>query len=169
MFKWLFGKQQAEVTASGTPEIVVVTRKLGVPRETAFAAFVDRFARFAAATARVIREESDAVPCYSVVNEISYWAWAGDVAKFHPLAFGGGDDIKRQLVRATIAGIEAVRERRARSVRAAGLIRLRLRGAAHGRDQERHHHRELLVHVGPHRCPPHCTVRWLVLSTASPS
>jgi hypothetical protein len=71
--------------------------------------FVNRFARFAAATARVVHEETDAVPFYSIVNEISYWAWAGDVAKFQPLAFGGGDDIKRQLVRATIAGIEAVR------------------------------------------------------------
>jgi uncharacterized protein YndB with AHSA1/START domain len=43
MFKWLFGKQQTDVAASGTPEIVVVSRKVNVPRETAFAAFVDRF------------------------------------------------------------------------------------------------------------------------------
>jgi hypothetical protein len=86
--------------------------------------FVDRFARFAAAAAHVVREESDAVPFYSIVNEISYWAWAGDVAKFHPLAFGGGDDIKRQLVRATIAGVEAVRsvEARARFVQIDPLI-----------------------------------------------
>lgn len=98
----------------------------GWPEDIAFwePAFVDRFARFAAAAARVVREESDAVPFYSVVNEISYWAWAGDVAKFHPLAFGGGDDIKRQLVRATIAGIEAVRsvEPRARFVQIDPLI-----------------------------------------------
>ena len=59
--------------------------------------FVDRFARFAAAAARVVRDESDRVPFYCVVNEISYWAWAGDVVKFHPLAPGGGDDMKRQL------------------------------------------------------------------------
>jgi hypothetical protein len=86
--------------------------------------FVNRFARFAAATARVVRDEIDAVPFYSLVNEISYWAWAGDVAKFHPLAFGGGDDIKRQLVRATVAGIEAVRfvEPRARFVQIDPLI-----------------------------------------------
>lgn len=86
--------------------------------------FVDRFARFAAAAARVVRDETDGIPFYSVINEISYWAWAGDVAKFHPLAFGGGDDIKRQLVRATIAGIEAVRsvDPRARFVQIDPLI-----------------------------------------------
>ena len=38
--------------------------------------FVDRFAAFAAAAARVVRDETDGVPFYSPVNEISYWAWA---------------------------------------------------------------------------------------------
>lgn len=98
----------------------------GWPRDIVFwePEFVDRFARFAAAAARVVREETDRVPFYCVVNEISYWAWAGDVVKFHPLAPGGGDDIKRQLVRATIAGIEAVRsvDPRARFVQVDPLI-----------------------------------------------
>jgi len=39
--------------------------------------FVDRFARFAEAAARVVRDETDAIPAYCPVNEISYWAWAG--------------------------------------------------------------------------------------------
>src|SRR3954464_10566136 len=47
-------------------------------------AFVERFAAFAAAAARVVREETDAVPFYSPVNEISYWAWACDQRRFHP-------------------------------------------------------------------------------------
>lgn len=86
--------------------------------------FVDRFRDFAKAAARVVRDESDRVPFYCVINEISFWAWAGDVVKFHPLAPGGGDDIKRQLVRAAIAGIEAVREvdPRARFVQVDPLI-----------------------------------------------
>ncbi len=85
---------------------------------------VDRFRDFARAAARVVRDETDRVPVYCVVNEISFWAWAGDVVKFHPLAPGGGDDIKRQLVRAAIAGIEAVREvdPRARFVQVDPLI-----------------------------------------------
>ena len=44
MFKWLFGKSETAAPASGgTPEIVVVSRRVNVPREEAFAAFVDRF------------------------------------------------------------------------------------------------------------------------------
>lgn len=109
----------------------------GWPEDIVFwdSAFVDRFARFAAAAARIVREETDEIPFYSVINELSYWAWAGDVAKFHPLAFGGGDDIKRQLVRATIAGIEAVRsvEPRARFVQIDPLIHVI--GGSHGEAQ----------------------------------
>ena len=39
--------------------------------------FIERFARFAGAVARVVRDETDAVPFYTPVNEISFWAWAG--------------------------------------------------------------------------------------------
>jgi hypothetical protein len=86
--------------------------------------FVDRFAKFAASVASLVRDESDAVPVYSVVNEISFWAWAGNTRKFHPLGRGKGDAIKRQLVRATIAAIEAIRsvDARARFVQVDPLI-----------------------------------------------
>ena len=73
-------------------------------------AFVDRFARFAEAAARVIRDETGEVPFYCPVNEISFWAWAGgEVARFNPLERGQGGRLKRQLVQAAIAGIDAVR------------------------------------------------------------
>jgi beta-glucosidase/6-phospho-beta-glucosidase/beta-galactosidase len=73
--------------------------------------FVDRFARFAKAAARVVRDETDAVPFYCPVNEISFWAWAaGDAGKFHPATRGRAGELKRQLVRAAIAGIEAIRD-----------------------------------------------------------
>ena len=43
MFKWLFGKKHDGATASGgTPEIVVVSRKVKASREDAFATFVDK-------------------------------------------------------------------------------------------------------------------------------
>src|SRR5918998_3904265 len=72
-------------------------------------AFVDRFARFAAAATRLIRDETDGVPFLCPVNEISYWAWAGSAArKFYPARRGRGDELKRQLVRAAAAAIEAV-------------------------------------------------------------
>jgi uncharacterized protein YndB with AHSA1/START domain len=41
MFKWLFGRKDESTEAAGTPEIVVVNRRVGSPRERAFAVFVD--------------------------------------------------------------------------------------------------------------------------------
>lgn len=72
--------------------------------------FVERFARFAAAAARLVREETGATAYYSPINEISYWAWAGgDQGHFNPMGMGRGAELKVQLVRASIAAIEAIR------------------------------------------------------------
>jgi hypothetical protein len=74
-------------------------------------AFVDRFARFSAAMARLVADHDEAVPFYSPVNEISFFAWAAaEVGHIHPFARGRGMELKRQLVRAAIAGTEAIRE-----------------------------------------------------------
>lgn len=74
-------------------------------------AFVERFARFCAAVARLVREEGIEVPFYSPLNEISFWSWAGGaVGYFNPSAQGRGLELKHQLVRASIAAIEAIRE-----------------------------------------------------------
>src|SRR5512132_1133205 len=71
--------------------------------------FVDRFARFSGAVARHLREQSDEVPSFTPINEISFLAWAaGEVGWFLPYAQGRGAEVKRQLIRATIAGIEAL-------------------------------------------------------------
>jgi beta-glucosidase/6-phospho-beta-glucosidase/beta-galactosidase len=73
--------------------------------------FVDRFARFAAAAVRVIQNETDDGVFVCPINEISYWAWAGgDAGRFNPTCRGRGGPLKRQLVRAAVAGIEALRE-----------------------------------------------------------
>lgn len=88
-------------------------------------AFVERFARFAAAVARLMREEGIEQPFYSPLNEISFWSWAGgDVGYFNPSAKGRGMELKHQLVRATIAAIHAIREHApsARFVQAEPLI-----------------------------------------------
>jgi len=88
-------------------------------------AFIDRFAKFAAATASVIREEGAYAPTYCPVNEMSFWAWAGgEVGRFNPCGYGRGAELKRQLVRATIAAIDAIRnvDPRARFITAEPLI-----------------------------------------------
>jgi beta-glucosidase/6-phospho-beta-glucosidase/beta-galactosidase len=74
------------------------------------AAFVDRFVAFAAAAAARMSDYEDA-PCVSPINEISFFSWAGGEAGiFNPFATRRGDEIKRQLVRATIEGVSAMRE-----------------------------------------------------------
>jgi glycosyltransferase involved in cell wall biosynthesis len=89
------------------------------------AAFVDRFAAFARAAARLHRDETDAVPFWCPVNETSFLAWAGgDAAYLNPFARGRGFELKVQLARAAIAAIHALRDTdpRARFVLAEPLI-----------------------------------------------
>ena len=108
-------------------------------------AFVERFARFAGAVAAHVRDRSDAVPYYCPVNEISFWAWAGgDVAYFNPGALGRGMELKHQLVRASIAAIEAVRaiEPRARFVQADPLINVRAAPGRPGDAEPAEHYRQ---------------------------
>jgi beta-glucosidase/6-phospho-beta-glucosidase/beta-galactosidase len=73
------------------------------------AQFVDRFAAYAKATAVFISDYDDA-PFISPINEISFFSWAGGEAGiFNPFAKHRGDEIKRQLVRASIEAINAMR------------------------------------------------------------
>ena len=75
------------------------------------AAFVERFARFARATAEVILEETGGPIYVTPVNEISFVAWGGGDAGFlNPFGRQRGPELKAQLVRSAIAAIEAVRE-----------------------------------------------------------
>jgi beta-glucosidase/6-phospho-beta-glucosidase/beta-galactosidase len=75
------------------------------------AAFVDRFARFARATARVILEETGGPIYVTPVNEMSFVSWGGGDAGFlNPFARGRGPELKAQLVRAAIAATQAVLE-----------------------------------------------------------
>jgi hypothetical protein len=70
----------------------------------------DRYAGYAAAVARAVREEIDAPHWFAPMNEISFLTWAGGaVGVMNPFATGRGDELKRQLVRATIRAMQAVR------------------------------------------------------------
>ncbi|HEU4767680.1 MAG TPA: hypothetical protein VFS77_09905, partial [Pyrinomonadaceae bacterium] len=75
------------------------------------ASFIDRFARFARATASVILEETGSPIFVTPVNEISFVAWGGGDAGFlNPFGRHRGPELKAQLVRASIAAIQAVKE-----------------------------------------------------------
>jgi hypothetical protein len=73
------------------------------------AAFVDRFARFCREAARLQLEHTGVPGFYSPVNEISFFAWAATRDLIFPYAFGRDGEFKRQLVRAAIASVDAVR------------------------------------------------------------
>jgi hypothetical protein len=71
--------------------------------------FVERFAEYCFATAKVIAQETPGPWCFTPVNEPSYFAWAaGDAGLFGPHLRGEGYALKVQLARAAIAGVEAV-------------------------------------------------------------
>ena len=74
------------------------------------AAFIDRFARYAAAFARLHLAETGRAARVCPINEISFLAWAGgDMRRLNPCAEGRGGELKRQLVRAALAAAAALR------------------------------------------------------------
>ena len=73
--------------------------------------FPQRLAALANAFAEYYSDRTGAPLYFVPVNEISFFSYiAGDIGRFYPYAVGRGDEMKRQLVRAAIASIEAIRE-----------------------------------------------------------
>jgi hypothetical protein len=73
------------------------------------AEFVERFADYCHAVAGYLDRRLDGTPFYTPINEISYFAWAaGDAGVFAPYANGRSFELKLNLVRAALAGVEAV-------------------------------------------------------------
>jgi beta-glucosidase/6-phospho-beta-glucosidase/beta-galactosidase len=72
-------------------------------------AFVDRFSQMVGAFVRILASETDEIPFFCPINEISFLAWAGgEVAYMNPFSYGRGFELKVQLARATIAAIEEI-------------------------------------------------------------
>jgi beta-glucosidase/6-phospho-beta-glucosidase/beta-galactosidase len=72
-------------------------------------AFVDRFARYCAAVVRFLADHSTGVPFFTPVNEISFLAWAmGHWPINRSVGHGRDNEVKHQLIRAAIAGCEAI-------------------------------------------------------------
>jgi beta-glucosidase/6-phospho-beta-glucosidase/beta-galactosidase len=88
------------------------------------AEFLERFTRFAREAARIHRERSDEIPFYTPINEISFFAWAATRNLIYPYAHGCDAQLKRTLVKASIAAMDAIREvdPRARFVQPEPLI-----------------------------------------------
>ncbi|MGI9034415.1 MAG: beta-glucosidase [Pyrinomonadaceae bacterium] len=75
------------------------------------AEFVSRFAAFAGKFTEFLLSEDARKPLICLVNEISFFGWAaGQVGIFYPFQKNRGDELKRQLVRATIAAAERIKQ-----------------------------------------------------------
>ena len=77
-------------------------------------AWIDRFAQYCRAAVRYIADRSTAPPVFTPINEISFLAWAVcETCLIHPHRGGRAGEayaLKRRLVRAAIAGCEAIRD-----------------------------------------------------------
>jgi hypothetical protein len=72
--------------------------------------FVEHFARFASAAVLRIAHRLGPAPWICPINEMSFWSWAGaEVGHFNPAVFHRGVELKRQLVRASLAAMRAIR------------------------------------------------------------
>lgn len=71
--------------------------------------FVESLARYGAAFARWLAEETHAPGVFVPINEISFFSWAaGDEGSMFPFATGRGFELKRQLVRAALEAMKAI-------------------------------------------------------------
>lgn len=72
--------------------------------------FVERFASFSSAVTHFLVAELGPGIIVCPVNEISFFSWiAGDAGVFYPCSKRRGGVLKRQLVRAALAGVDAIR------------------------------------------------------------
>jgi hypothetical protein len=100
--------------------------------------WVDSFARFAGAFARLLRDETDGPFFFAPVNETSFFSFAGaGHGFFAPYAKERGLELKKQLVRASLAAIDAIWDvlPQARIVHTDPLIHV---VAPHDRPEQKH-------------------------------
>lgn len=72
--------------------------------------FVRRFSAYCHAAAKLVRAQTGGTCYFTPVNEPSFFAWAGgEVGRFAPHCHGRGPELKVALIRAAIAGINAIR------------------------------------------------------------
>ncbi|AWT37552.1 beta-glucosidase [Deinococcus arenae] len=117
-----FASAEAQVQAAQDAGVQVIWDLLhyGVPDHVDVFApdFPARFARYARACATFLGEAAQTSPVHPPtpvwlcpINELSFFAWAGgEVGYLSPFAHARGARLKRALVRAVIAGMDAVRD-----------------------------------------------------------
>ena len=90
--------------------------------------FPSRYAAWAGALARYIGAVQDPPYWFAPQNEISFLTWAGgEMGVMNPFGRGRGAELKRQLVRAAILAMDAIRAELGRDVAGEHVPRLELR------------------------------------------
>lgn len=73
--------------------------------------FVVRFTKFAEAFTKFLLGEDERTPIFCLINEISFFSWiAAQVGAFYPYQKNRADELKRNLVKATISAIDRIRK-----------------------------------------------------------
>lgn len=72
--------------------------------------FIGRFSAYAENFVKLLLSEGETKPLICLVNEISFFGWAaGEVEMFYPFCRHRGDEIKRQLVKASIVAAAKIK------------------------------------------------------------
>lgn len=71
--------------------------------------FLERFAAYSAEAAQVHRERTGNAGFWTPVNEINFFTWAASRDLMFPYAYGRDGELKRQLVRAALTCVRAIR------------------------------------------------------------
>jgi beta-glucosidase/6-phospho-beta-glucosidase/beta-galactosidase len=105
-------KQQIDAAKATGIEVVWDYFHYGYPDDLDIfsPAFVERFASFCKVSTEYLTNELGESIFVCPVNEISFFSWiAGHVGQFYPCSKRRGGVLKRQLVRAALAGVKAIR------------------------------------------------------------
>ena len=113
-FHYDFSSLKPLVSASNQTglEIIWDFFHYGYPRDLEIFSgeFVERFAAFAAATTAYLRENLKGPLHICPVNEISFFSWiAADKGMFYPAVKGRANELKNQLVAASVEAVGAIR------------------------------------------------------------
>jgi beta-glucosidase/6-phospho-beta-glucosidase/beta-galactosidase len=131
-YDWSSWQPMLEASAEAGVQIIWDLCHYGYPDDLQLdsEAFVERFAAFAAAAVREQRRVTGRPALICPINEISFFAWAVNSGYFPSLPEARPGLVKRQLIRAALAGIAAIRavEPETRFVWAEPLINIVPRG-----------------------------------------
>ena len=113
-FKYDFSSAQKQIQAARATGIQIVWDYFhyGFPEDLDIFGehFIERVAGFAAEATQYLTDELGKELIICPVNEISFFSWiAGSVGQFYPCTRRRGLTLKRQLVRAAAAAIEAIK------------------------------------------------------------